>query len=348
MRTYPQTYSQRDPQWAGQRLGTVNGATIGQYGCYVTSFAMTAGYFGHQITPNALDDIFTNKNLYADGDLISNDNDLSQVFSDIQFVQAYSYVNDPADLNLLKELSGNDSIAVILEVDFDHNPTDGLQTHFVCLHEYDGNTFKIYDPWYGTDDDFSLHYGDNPAQTILKFIVYKGNPVGATVAVDTNVFPQLVDKATKYDAFHAAGYTTVDDIIRKVGDLTNANTQLQQDVQTLQGQISDMATAIQKVKDEDIQAVDDSITAQHQRDSAVNDVNFVKSLLGLSPQATDEDMHTVVTTMQTTIKQLQDQLKQFQSNTPQSETVVPHSNTAFSLINFIKGFFLKNMAGDNL
>ena len=348
MRTYPQIYSQRDPQWASQKLGTVTGATIGQYGCFITSFAMTARYFGHQITPNALNDIFTQKSLYADGDLVNNDNDLSQVFADVQFVQSYPFVNDPADLNLLKQLSGNDAIAVILELDFDHDPNDGIQTHFVCLHEYDGVTFKIYDPWYGTDDDFSLHYGSNPAQTILKFVVYKGNPVGATVAVDANVFPQLVDKATKYDAFNAAGYTTVDDVIKKVGDLTNANTQFQQDIQKLQGQISDMATAIQKVKDEDIQAVDDSITAQHQRDSAVSDVNFVKSLLGLTPQATDEDMHAAVSTMQTTIKQLQDQVKQFQSNPPQAGTIVANSNTAFSLVDFIKNLFSSKKAGENV
>ena len=62
MRTYPQIYSQRDPQWASQKLGTVIGATIGQYGCFITSFAMIARYYGHQITPNALNDIFTQKN----------------------------------------------------------------------------------------------------------------------------------------------------------------------------------------------------------------------------------------------------------------------------------------------
>lgn len=348
MRTFPQIYSQRDSQWASQRLGTVDGVTIGQYGCYITSFAMIAGYFGHQISPNALDDIFTNKGLYTDGDLVKSDADLSQVFPDILFKQTYDYSNGPADLNLLQQLSADDSIAVILELDFDHDPNDGIQTHFVCLHEYDGNTFKIYDPWYGTDDDFSLHYGSNPSQTIQKFVVYKGNPVGATVAIDANVFPQLVGKATKYDAFNAAGYTTVDDVIKKVGDLTNANTQLQQDVQKLQGQISDMATAVQKVKDEDIQAVDDSITAQHQRDSAVSDVNFVKSLLGLTPQATDEDMNAAVSTMQTTIKQLQDQVKQFQSNPSQSGTVVPISNTAFSLVDFIKNLFSSKKAGENV
>jgi len=339
MRTYPQIYSQRDPQWASQRLGTVDGATIGQYGCYITSFAMTAGYFGHQITPNALDDIFTNKQLYANGDLINNDGDLSKVFPDILFQQAYDYSNNPADLNLLKQLLADDTLAVIIELDFDHDPNDGIQTHFVCLHDYDGTTFKIYDPWYGTDDDFSLHYGSNPAQTIQKFVVYKGSPVGATVAVNANVFPQLVDKATKYDAFNAAGYTTVDDVIKKVGDLTSANTQFQQDVQKLQGQISDMASAIQKVKDEDIQAVDDSITAQHQRDQAIGDVSFVKNLLGLTPQATDDDMHTAVTAMQTTIKQLQDQVKQLQAQPPQvNQQTVAEAQTN-SLLDWIKSFF---------
>lgn len=337
MRTYPQIYSQRDPQWAGQRLGTVNGATIGQYGCYVTSFAMTACYFGHQITPNALDDIFTNKQLYADGDLINNDGDLSEVFSDIQFQKSYFYVDGPADLNLLKQLSSDDTLAVILEVDFDHDPNDGIQTHFVCLHEYDGNTFKIYDPWYGTDDDFSLHYGSNPAQTILKLVVYKGNPVGATVAVDANVFPQLVDKATKYDAFFAAGYVTVDDVIKKVGDLTNANTQLQQDIQKLQGQISDMASAIQKVKDEDIQAVDESINAQHQRDQAVTDLNFAKNLLGLPPQATDEDINAAVTTFKASIKQLQDQVKELQLQQPQVNDIQVQEAVGF--FSFLKRIF---------
>lgn len=345
MRNYPQIYSQRDPQWASQRLGTVNGATIGQYGCYITSFAMTAGYFGHQITPNALDDIFTNKQLYADGDLVNNDGDLSKVFPDIQFQKSYYFINDPADLNLLKQLSADDSLAIILEVDFDHNPNDGLQTHFICLHEYDGNTFKIYDPWYGTDDDFSLHYGNNPAQTILKFVVYKGNPVGATVAVDANVFPQLVDKATKYDAFHAAGYETVDDVIKKVGELTNANTQLQQDIQKLQGQISDMATAIQKVKDEDIQAVDDSLKAQHERDSAVSDLNFVKKLLDLPPQATLDDLNKAAGDLKTRISDLEKQVQE-QPN-PQPEVTDPDVKVAFNLVQFVKKFF-PGKAGENI
>lgn len=344
MRNYPQIYSQRDPQWASQRLGTVNGATIGQYGCYITSFAMTACYFGHEIKPNALDDIFTNKQLYADGDLISNDGDLSKVFPDIQFQKSYYYVNDPADLNLLKQLSSDDSLAIMLELDFDHDPTDGIQTHFVPLHEYDGNTLKIYDTWYGTDDDFSLHYGNNPTQTILKFVVYKGNPVGASVAVNANVFPQLVDKATKYDAFHAAGYTTVDDVIKKVGDLTNANTQLQQDIQKLQGQVSDMATAIQKVKDEDIQAVDDSLKAQHERDSAVFDLSYAKNLLDLPPQATKDDMENVINSFKNKISDLEKQIQE----QPKSQPKVTDSEVkvAFSLIAFLKKLF--GRAGDNV
>lgn len=297
---------------------------------------MTAGYFHHEITPNALDDIFTNKKYYVSGNLLTDDA-LTKVFPEISYQKTYSYKDIPADLNLLKQLAQDDTLAIVLCIDFDHDPNDGIQTHFVCVHSYEGNNLKIYDPWYGTDDDFSLHYGNNPALTIQKFIVYKGNPVGATVAVDANVFPQLVDKATKYDAFHAAGYTTVDDVIKKVGDLTSANTQLQQDIQTLQGQISDMATAIQKVKDEDLQAVDDSLKAQHERDSAVSDLNFAKKLLGLTPQATTDDMDKAVSQLKERISDLERELRE--QPKPQSEISDQEVKAAFSLIQFLKKLF---------
>ncbi len=338
MRNYPKIYSQRDPKWASQRLGTVNGSTIGQYGCYLTCDAMTAGYFHHEITPNALDDIFTNKKYYVSGNLLTDDA-LTKVFPEIVYQKTYSYKDVPADLNLLRQLAQDDTLAIILCIDFDHDPNDGIQTHFVCVQSYEGNILKIYDPWYGTEDDFALHYGNNPGLTIQKVVVYKGNPVNGTVAVDAAVFPQLVDKSTKYDAFHAAGYTTVDDVIKKVGDLTNANTQFQQDIQKLQGQISDMATAIQKVKDEDLQAVDDSLKAQHERDSAVSDLNFAKKLLGLDPQATPDDMDKAVSILKGRISDLEKELKE--QPKPQAEITDPDVKVAFSLITFLKKIFGK-------
>jgi hypothetical protein len=157
MRTYPVIYSQRDNQWAQDQLGSVSGATIGAYGCYLTCFAMKAGYYGHTVTPPALNDIFAQKGIYVQGDLLTDDA-LSKVFPDIAYQQTYDFATVAANLTLLQHLASDEATTITLELDFDHNLTDGIQTHFVELAEYDGSTFKIFDPWYGTLDDFSLHY----------------------------------------------------------------------------------------------------------------------------------------------------------------------------------------------
>lgn len=176
MRTYPNIFSQRDSSWANEELGTTPGATISAYGCLLTCFAMKACYYGHDFTPLQLDSQFVSEGIFIQGDMLP-DNALRQVLPEAVYRQSFNFQNVPADLSLLKQLSEDDYITVTLEVDFDHDPTDGIQTHFVELHSYDGQSLKIYDPWYGSDDDFTTHYGPNPAQTILKFVVYKGTPV---------------------------------------------------------------------------------------------------------------------------------------------------------------------------
>src|SRR5688572_22950625 len=65
-------WSQRDPRWAKQRLGTVNTTTIGSHGCAITSIAMMDAAFdpANPWTPNAVDDLFTKKGGYARGNLV--------------------------------------------------------------------------------------------------------------------------------------------------------------------------------------------------------------------------------------------------------------------------------------
>lgn len=184
MRTLPKVYAQRDPAWTAQRLGTVNGSTIGQYGCYITSFAMLACYYGHYVTPAQLDNIFTNDPItltpiYVNGDLCP-DNGLQQAFADCVFQKAYDFTHIPADLNVLKDLLADPTTSVILELDFDHNPNDGqVQAHFVVAVDCDGQKVTIADPWYAGVAPFSQNYGLNPSETILRFVVYKGTPASS-------------------------------------------------------------------------------------------------------------------------------------------------------------------------
>lgn len=267
MRQYPYIYSQRDPQWASQRLGTVNGITIGGYGCILTCNAMKAGYYGHQITPNALDDIFTNRGIYVQGDLLP-DSGIHQVFDDIQLVEVKNFAGIPTDMNYLKEKSQDPTLTVTIEVDFDHNPSDGIQTHFVELHSYDGNTLRIYDPWYGQEDDFTTHYGTDPITTIQKFTVYKGNPGKPQMLVDQDLYAKLVSNSSANDAVcdelslphdsgkdkevaalrqiktdKATAEQTVSTLNQQLPALKTENEQLAGQIDTLQKQLVDVQNA---------------------------------------------------------------------------------------------------------
>jgi uncharacterized coiled-coil protein SlyX len=245
MREYPHIYSQRDPQWAGQRLGTVDGATIGQYGCLLSCHAMKAGYYGHEIKPNALDDIYTNRKLYVSGDLLS-DADLHVVFDDIQLIDSRSYSSGPADLNYLKQLAQDPTLTVTIEVDFDHDPKDGIQTHFVELHDFDGVTLTIYDPWYGQPDNFATHYGTNPAVTIQKFAVYKGNPTKAQMPIDQDLFTKLVKNSSAYDAVcDELGIPHDSDkalAIAEIAKLKSSKVTAEQTISTLNQQLPELRT----------------------------------------------------------------------------------------------------------
>jgi len=55
-------YSQKDPKWINQRLGTCNGETLGKSGCKVACYAMLDGR-----TPAEVDDLLTEKGGYSKG-----------------------------------------------------------------------------------------------------------------------------------------------------------------------------------------------------------------------------------------------------------------------------------------
>lgn len=258
MRDYPFIYSQRDPAWASQRLGTVDGATIGGYGCLLTCQAMKAGYYGHEIKPNALDDIFTNRSIYVQGDLLP-DVGIHQVFDDVKLLETKVY-SGPADMAYIKVQADDPTKTVTIEVDFDHNPNDGIQTHFVELHSFDGVNLRIYDPWYGQEDDFATHYGTNPQLTIQKVSVYQGTPAQPGTFVDAKTFTQLVAKSSANDAVcdelglsHDAGKDaevaaiakTKADSASKDTTINNLNKQipeLEGEVKTLNNELTDVTT----------------------------------------------------------------------------------------------------------
>jgi N-acetyl-anhydromuramyl-L-alanine amidase AmpD len=171
---FPALYAQRDARWASQRLGTADGITLGQYGCYVTSMAMLACYYGHPITPAALDDLYTARQIYVNGDMMPDDA-LHRAFPDLELVAVHDYSNVPADLGVLRSIAADPALMAIVGLDFDHNPSDGIQTHFSPLADCDGAHVQLADTWYGgVIADMTVNYGPDPASTIQKVVVYRG------------------------------------------------------------------------------------------------------------------------------------------------------------------------------
>ena len=169
-------YAQRDPRWSHVHLGTPLAAadsTIGAYGCYVSCFAMVATGFGHGITPAELNRVLADRQLFLLGNQVA-DATLAAAFPVLSYAGTHEYRRAPADLDLLRSLLADPATAVILELDFDHDPTDGIQSHFVVAVACDRQRVTVADPWYGAVDDLAVNYGSDPSSVIQKFVVYRG------------------------------------------------------------------------------------------------------------------------------------------------------------------------------
>lgn len=164
-------YAQTDPRWAGQRLGTVDGWTLGQYGCYVVAQSNIAEHFGHDCTPADLDNIFTDRGLYVDGGLCW-DGMLSQVYPDIRFDGVYHCEGIPCDLGVFNEFNNYEHEALI---ELDASPAPGEQTHFNRFYDYDPSTgvVRIIDSQDGQLVSINERYGD-PATVVLKVVKFVG------------------------------------------------------------------------------------------------------------------------------------------------------------------------------
>lgn len=157
--------SQRDPRWSSQRLGTVNGTTLGSHGCVVTSMAMLSNYYNHPILPNQLDDILTDRALYYDGNLFVNDS-ITKVFPDIKFDKVIWCETTPAPIAEIKiYLDAKKPVVVALI-------NQGIR-HYVLAVGYDGNEVIVNDPWQGDSVNIRERWGDS-ASKILQVNFFSG------------------------------------------------------------------------------------------------------------------------------------------------------------------------------
>jgi hypothetical protein len=176
-------FKQGDPQWGHLPLG-YGPATIAEAGCLLTTFAQVLRHYGYSVSPLTLNQTLKDAGRWVQGDLLA-DGAISGLFDGVALVTKWDFTNRPADLSVL---TNNATDEYVIEIDFDHNPNDGIQTHFVRFVSWDGQKLIIDDPEYGSEENFADHYGNDLATTILKIVKYTG-PAASVAEPPAQVAP---------------------------------------------------------------------------------------------------------------------------------------------------------------
>lgn len=135
-------YSQRDPAWAGIKLGP-GPDDIGPDGCYLTTDAMTLTWMGATLTPAQLNQLYLAHGLYGAGcGECLPDDAMARLRPDlVQLAGVYHCENSPCDLRQLDNSDPHTFKCVELLL-------GGGLTHFAPV--YDGTrgaSSTILDPW---------------------------------------------------------------------------------------------------------------------------------------------------------------------------------------------------------
>jgi len=167
-------FSQRDDLWKLKKLGN-SSLTIGAAGCLLTCLAMVSKYYGHETTPDQLNQDLLRVNGYAlDSATGKLDlyiwNSITKVYSDVtepKMVMTPQAVTSTQFSEIDTELEAGRP--VIIEVDF--NPgTVAIEMHFIVIVGKDINgNYIVADPWYGDVGANLGRYG-KPSVTIQRYI----------------------------------------------------------------------------------------------------------------------------------------------------------------------------------
>jgi len=204
MITLPKIYSQNDPSWQQSNLGTSD-ISLGNAGCYVTTFANLATFYGHVTNVIQMNQLLDNAGQFFDGSEIASDSSLSVLYPDLE------YQTTTNDSNLLNTyLDANEPVILKL------NAPSLAGTHFALAIGYQDGQLMIADSWDGTVKPVTA-YGD-----ILNMIFYKIKNNNDMTTLTTDDYNTLVNLGFKdnADVLISRGITSGDytDRIKELAD----------------------------------------------------------------------------------------------------------------------------------
>lgn len=133
-------YSQRDPRWCKKYIGVSND-TVGSVGCYISSISMVFKKLGYDTTPM----------IYA-----SNPNNFSGNTAYMSIPSApsgYNYKQTSYSTSLIdNELNAGRYVIAQMKM----KNIAGM--HFIVIIGGSNGNYKIHDPWFGADLNFSDRY----------------------------------------------------------------------------------------------------------------------------------------------------------------------------------------------
>jgi len=133
---------QNDPKWKSVKLGNQNKATIGSWGCLVTSLTMVANGFGFDETPESIN----NKMKAAGGfqGALVIPAVLPIICPGLVYKGFQPCEDSPAPIAQI-DAAIDSGEPVIVQVDW--SPKTGLQTHWIVLYDKSGNDYYMKDPY---------------------------------------------------------------------------------------------------------------------------------------------------------------------------------------------------------
>jgi hypothetical protein len=186
---------QNDPRWKDKPLGFGDaGSTIGLYGCLLTSLTMAANAYGANETPDSANEkmkaIQGFQNQWIKAFLIG------KAIPNVRWVKAVDCEGDvPAPVAEIDSWLAGGGM-VIVQVDY--MPDPGIQGHWILIHNKQGNTYQIRDPWKSAQlRSTSLveryGFGGNLEQLILS-VIFVENPA-APVSTSAKAAPTTTTQA---------------------------------------------------------------------------------------------------------------------------------------------------------
>lgn len=271
--------SQNNLAWSTSPLGT-SSITLGAAGCYVTSFSVLAAYYGHKITPFEMNRLLVERKLFVSQNLISNPDDLEDIFPDIKFTMSYYFNNStgrPADLAILRDILSDPNKTVIVCINI-HDKS----LHFTPVIDCDGERVTIMNVWNGQVEDFTKLYGD-PKKNIIRFIVYTGTPAEREPSQQEIIDRLRLERDHNYNLtvaildrlnLHPTDNDPVDEQVEKAGALID---QMKSELEILRARIN-LLSPSEEESSSDLLVLDKKKKGKNQKGKSVSKSDSIVSV----------------------------------------------------------------------